>query len=104
METFIKEKRNLFNEMNNNFDTLLNNIENLNDSRINDKMIFQFKYILEDILRLNDSIKDLNNNIIYNNFDSNEELDNLISEQENINKIVKDLMPLYILKSINLKT
>ena len=103
METFIKEKRNLFNEMNNNFDSLLNNVENLNDSSLNDKMIYQFKYILEDISRLNDSIKDLNNNIIYNNFDSNEELDNLINEQENINKIVKDLMPLYILKSINLK-
>ena len=103
MDLFIDEKKNLLSEMNCNFNSLLNHIEKINDKNLNDKMVYQFKFILDDIERLNYSIQDLNNNIIKDNFDSNEELDNLIKEQENVNKIINDMMPLYILKSLNIK-
>ena len=101
MDLFIEEKKKIFSEMNCNFNLLLNHILKVNDKNLNDKMVFQFKYVLDDIERLNCSIQDLNNNILKDTFDSNEELDNLIKEQENVNKIINDLMPLYILKSLN---
>lgn len=104
MDLFIEEKKKIFSELNFNFNLLLNHILKVNDKNLNDKMVFQFKYVLDDIERLNCSIQDLNNNILKDNFDSNEELDNLIKEQENVNKIINDLMPLYILKSLNTRS
>lgn len=103
MDDFIIEKKNIYSDMTNNYNSLIENIKNLDEKKLNEKIIFQIKNIMGSITRLNDDIIDLNNNIIYDHFDSNEKLKNKIEEQENINKIINDLMPLYILKSLELK-
>ena len=103
MDQFIIEKKNLYSDITDNFNFLIKNIENLNEDKINDKMVYQIKYIMENLKKLNDDIIDLNDNIKFNNFDFNENLLNRLDEQDNINKIINDLMPLYILKSLSLK-
>ena len=100
MEHIIEEKKLLFSNVNNNFLQLLQNISKIDEKKLNERMIYQFKYIIEDIKRLNENIEDMNNNIIYNNFDNNKKLKEKIEENENVNKIIQDLMPLYFLKSM----
>lgn len=100
MEYFLEDNKNLVSTVNNKYQNLLEILNNLEEKDLNDLMISQLKYIIDDIKKLGENIEDLNNNIVFNNFNTNQNLKEKIEEKKIIDEIVADLIPFYILSSL----